>query len=100
MVWMWSIIALWLLTAVGVISNLSSFQAAGWVGLVIPMFGMLALSTLQHQIRCPKCRLKMWSDGGDEQRPKVPGLPKAVCPCGRERVWVFPFQYLIRPEQR
>lgn len=100
MVWMWGIIALWLLAAVAVISNLPFFQTAGWGWLLVPVIGMLALSTLQNQIRCPRCRLRVWSDGGDEPQSKVPGLPKSVCPCGRKRVWVFPLQYLIRPEQR
>lgn len=100
MVWMWAIIALWLLTGVGVFLNLSFFQSAGWAWLIVPVLGMLALSTLQHQIRCPKCHLKMWSDGGDDSQTKVSNRPKSVCPCGRNRVWVAPLQYLIRPEQR
>ena len=100
MVWMWAIIASWLLVAVVVISNLSFFQAVGLGWLLVRVIGMLALSTVQNQIRCPKCRLKVWSSGSDDQQSKVPDLPKSLCPCGRKRVWVFPFQYLVRPEQR
>ena len=100
MVWMWAIIAIWILVAVVVISSLSFFQAVGWVWLLIPVIGMLSLSTLQHQIRCPKCRRKVWSDGSDESQSKVPGLPKSLCSCGRNRIWVYPLQYLIHPEQR
>jgi hypothetical protein len=100
MVWMWAIIASWLVIGFALILNISTSQTINWPLAIAAVLGMLALSTLQHQIRCPKCRLKVWSDGGPGPQVKAGRHPKSNCPCGRNRVWIWPLQYLIRPENR
>jgi hypothetical protein len=100
MIWAIAILASALLVGGGVMTIPSIVESVGWpLWLLIGGLILALVVGLAEQIKCPRCRLSVISDGGPEPAFRWRKFPKLRCPgCGRNRIWVWPFQYLIRPE--
>ena len=80
----------------------------GVAGLLLPelpdvtrfaLFGaFLVLGLSPYGIRCPRCR-KSILDNGTTGQLTVQKLPDRQCiGCGRDRMWVWPLQDRLQPE--
>ncbi len=88
---------LWGLFAVCVIVMMVTVWGFGDLGWPIAVGPILWL-VLGNSVRCPRCRKHVLDNGRAYQAPWIL-IPKACVGCSRRKDDIWPFQYLVRPEQ-
>ena len=79
-----------LMTSLGAFSNNRPLLA-----FTLIFFGF-AVFIVTWQVKCPRCRLQVYSKDGVRHMGELPS--KSCERCGRPRYGVWPFQYIFRSE--
>lgn len=90
----------WLTAPLGMMGLLLVFGGF-WPGVALVLIGAAGFLAAD-QLRCPACGLGVWQKTDQPIEIHWPGdkIPDDCPRCGRSRRGIWPFQRLLKPEQR